>query len=90
MTSAANEASVRKPPSWPRSWTNVSSFYLELSNGNACPNLHVLGQPNTFLDIVPARHERQLRRLGYSRDSDPEDVFGMGAGSSGRLGAELW
>jgi len=39
---------VRKTPSWPRSWANV--VLLELySHWYPQTNLHLLGQPNTFL-----------------------------------------
>jgi hypothetical protein len=38
---------VRKTPSWPRSWANFSLLSL-YSRRNACANLHLLGQPNTF------------------------------------------
>ena len=37
---------VRKTPSWPRSLANFSLLY---SHRNAGANLHLLGQPNTFL-----------------------------------------
>jgi hypothetical protein len=39
---------VRKTPSWPRSWANFSLLWL-YSFWNAWANLHLLGQPNTFL-----------------------------------------
>ena len=39
---------VRKTPSWPRSWANFSLLSL-YSRRNAWVNLHLLGQPNTFL-----------------------------------------
>ena len=39
---------VRKTPSWPRSWANFSLLSL-YSHRNALANLHLLGQPNTFL-----------------------------------------
>ena len=39
---------VRKTPSWPRSWANFSLLWL-YSHNNAWANLHLLGQPNTFL-----------------------------------------
>jgi hypothetical protein len=38
---------VRKAPSWPRSWPNLSLLSLH-SHRNAWANLHMLGQPNTF------------------------------------------
>ena len=41
-------AQVRKTPSWPRSWANFSLLPL-YSHRNAWANLHLLGQPNTFL-----------------------------------------
>jgi hypothetical protein len=41
-------AEVRKTPSWPRSWANFSLLEL-YSHRNAWANLHLLGQPNTFL-----------------------------------------
>ena len=39
---------VRKTPSWPRSWANFSLFLL-YSLMTAWANLHLSGQPNTFL-----------------------------------------
>jgi hypothetical protein len=39
---------VRKTPSWPRSWANFSPLSL-YSHGNTWANLHIVGQPNTFL-----------------------------------------
>jgi hypothetical protein len=39
---------VRKAPSWSRSWANFNHLQL-YSHRNAWANLHVLGQPNTFL-----------------------------------------
>jgi hypothetical protein len=47
---AAYEAAhqVRKTLSWPRSWANFSLLSL-YSHWNAWANLHLLGQPNTFL-----------------------------------------
>ena len=41
-------ALVRKTPSWPRSWANFSFLPL-YSHRNVWANLHLLGQPNTFL-----------------------------------------
>ena len=38
-------------PSWPRSWANFSPLSL-YSHRNAWANLHLLGQPNTFLARV--------------------------------------
>jgi hypothetical protein len=40
---------VRKAQSWSRSWANCSLLWL-YSDWNAWANLHLLGQPNTFLD----------------------------------------
>jgi hypothetical protein len=42
---------VRKTPSWPRSWANFSLLSL-YSHGNARANLHLLGQPNSFLVLA--------------------------------------
>jgi hypothetical protein len=39
---------VRKPPSWPRSWANFS-LYSCVPTEMHWANLHLLGQPNTFL-----------------------------------------
>jgi hypothetical protein len=39
---------VRSTPSRSRSWANFSPLPL-YSHGNARANLHLLGQPNTFL-----------------------------------------
>ena len=43
---------VRKTPSWPRSWANYSLLQL-YSHRNAWANLHLMGQPNTFLATGP-------------------------------------
>jgi hypothetical protein len=45
---------VGETPSWPRSWANFSPLSL-YSRRNAWVNLHLLGQPNTFLSFGPAR-----------------------------------
>jgi hypothetical protein len=39
---------VRKTPIWPGNWSNFSVLQL-YSHRNAWANLHILGQPNTFL-----------------------------------------
>jgi hypothetical protein len=39
---------VRKTPSWPRIWANSSLLQL-YSHRHVWANLHLLGQPNTFL-----------------------------------------
>ena len=39
---------MRKTPSWPRSWAIFSLLEL-YSHRNAWANLHLLGQPNSFL-----------------------------------------
>ena len=44
---------VRKMPRWPRSWANCSRLSLH-SHRRAWANLHVLGQPNSFLASAPA------------------------------------
>jgi Ca2+-binding EF-hand superfamily protein len=44
---------VRKTPSWPRSWANFSLLQL-YSHRNAWANLHLLGQPNTFVVSIAA------------------------------------
>jgi hypothetical protein len=46
---------VRKMPSWPRSWANFSLLQL-YSHRNAWANLHLVGQPNTFLACEPLHH----------------------------------
>jgi hypothetical protein len=43
---------VRKAPSWPRSWANFSLLQL-YSHRGAWANLHLLGQPDTFLAADP-------------------------------------
>jgi hypothetical protein len=48
------QPSVRKPPSWPRSWANFSLLWL-YSHRSAWANLHILGEPNNSLTLV-ARH----------------------------------
>ena len=65
----AGNAQVRKTPSWPRSWANFSLLPL-YSHRNAWANLHLLGQPNTFLAAEPVRGRRRRRadlRVGASR-----------------------
>jgi hypothetical protein len=61
----ATLAQVRKTLSWPRSWANFSLLSaLQLcSHRNAWANLHLLGQPNTFLAAVPRRPSLQRCRL---------------------------
>ena len=44
----AGAAKVRKPPSWPRSWANFCLLELYFHR-NARANLHLLGQPDSFL-----------------------------------------
>ena len=61
-------AQVRETPSWPRSWANFSLLPL-YSHRNAWANLHLLGQPNTFLAaaVLPAvgqRHRDHARVPG--------------------------
>jgi hypothetical protein len=46
-------AKVRKTPSWPRSWANFNFLSL-YPRRNAWANLHLLGQPNTFLAAARA------------------------------------
>ena len=74
---------VRKMPSWPRSWANFSLLQL-YSHRNAWANLHLLGQPNTFLAAAgepgcslrlaqedrgqPAANQGPLREDGRRRD----------------------
>ena len=41
---------MRKTPSWPRSWAIVSLLWL-YSHRNSGADLHLLGQPNTFLAL---------------------------------------
>jgi hypothetical protein len=48
-------AKVRKTPGWPRSWANSSLLQL-CSHRSAWTNLHLLGQPDTFL--APAQGRR--------------------------------
>jgi hypothetical protein len=47
-TASASTSQVKNISSWPRSWANFSLFWL-YSHRNAWANLHLLGQPNTFL-----------------------------------------
>ena len=54
---------VRKAPSWPRSWANFSPSQL-CSHRNAWANLHLLGQPDTFLARVRRGLGRGLARRG--------------------------
>ena len=46
-------AQVRKMPCRPRTWANFSLLQL-FSHRNAWANLHLLGQPNSFLAPDPA------------------------------------
>jgi hypothetical protein len=50
---AAARANIqaRQTPSWPRSWANFSLFWL-YSHRNTWANLHLLGQPDTFLAFI--------------------------------------
>ena len=61
---------VRKTSSWPRSWANFSLFLL-YSHWNAWANLHLLGQPNTFLargrPRAAAARDRVRRRTRAAR-----------------------
>jgi hypothetical protein len=65
---------VWEVPSWPRSWPNFSLSQLH-SHRNAWANLHILGQPDTFLaqgagGAGPARLRLQaadIRREGGAR-----------------------
>ena len=44
------EIQVRQTPAWPRSWANFSFFSFQLySHRNVRANLHLLGQPDTFI-----------------------------------------
>jgi alpha-D-xyloside xylohydrolase len=52
---------VRKMPSWPRSWANFSLSQL-YSHRNAWANLHILGQPNTFLASARRGQDNRSRR----------------------------
>ena len=56
-------AQVRKTPSWPRSWANFSILSL-YSHVSAWANLHILGQPNTFLAPGLGRAGRPPRLRG--------------------------
>ena len=59
----ARRARVRKRPSWSRSWANFSLLWL-YPYWNAWANLHILGQPNTFLAAVGGKRQTgtELRR----------------------------
>jgi hypothetical protein len=63
------EAQVRKSPSWPRSWANFSLLSL-YPHRNAWSNLHLLGQPTTFLaagdGVLPAAELADPADLGGS------------------------
>ena len=52
---------MRKTPSWPRSWANFSLLSL-YSHRNAWANVHLLGQPNTFIACGPRPASPQHRR----------------------------
>jgi hypothetical protein len=58
-------AQVRKTPSWPRSWANFSPFTAAFPQEcmGQLPNLHLLGQPNTFL-ATAQRHDVRRRLPG--------------------------
>jgi hypothetical protein len=49
--SARANIQARQTPSWPRSWANFSLFWL-YSHRNTWANLHLLGQPDTFLAFI--------------------------------------
>ena len=49
-------AKVRKTPGWPRNWANSSLLQL-CSHRSLWTNLHLLGQPDTFL--APAQGRRR-------------------------------
>jgi hypothetical protein len=65
---AWTSAVVRKTPGWPRSWASFSLLQL-YSHRDAWANLHLLGQPNTFLAgvVILDRH-----RLSSIRTLDIE------------------
>ena len=54
---APSHPQVRKTPSWPKTWANFSLLQL-CSHWNVWANLHLLGQPNTFL--AAGGHYRSL------------------------------
>jgi hypothetical protein len=68
---------VRKMPSWPRSRANFSLLQL-YSHRNTRANLHLLGQPNTFL----ARGARGGRNGGGAREPASLGVLGPSGAAS--------
>jgi hypothetical protein len=79
---------VRKTPSWPRSWANFSPLSL-CSHRNGRANLHILGQPNTFLaagaEAGGARAEA-CREAENARGEAPAAGGEAGGGAGGRGG----
>jgi hypothetical protein len=73
---------VRKPPSWPRSWTNFSLFLLH-ARRNARANLHFLGQPNSLL----ASGAGGLPAAEPGGEGDDRADAGGAGGTRGRGGA---
>ena len=69
------ENQVRKTPSWPRRWANVGLFWM-YSDKNAWANLHLLGQPNTFLAQALAECCGELQDLVlYSVPPEWRDIL---------------
>ena len=75
-TAKSKTAKVSKTPTrWPRSWANFSLLSLHFHR-NAWANLHVLGQPNTFLaqgqDCQAQGSARRWRRDGKIHRVEPD------------------
>jgi hypothetical protein len=65
---------ARKMQRWPRSWANFSLLQL-YSHRNVWANLHLLGQPNTFLALWLTA---SVRVCGSSKRSQREVRRGPG------------
>ena len=63
---------VRKAPSWSRSWANCSLLWL-YSYWNAWANLHLLGQPNSFLaEVFAFELGNEVNNQGVGPDGTPD------------------
>jgi hypothetical protein len=78
----SSRPTVRKTPSWPRSWANFSFLFLH-SDRNAWANWDILGQPNSFLTHLRGGLARG--RGDQSRPLQPPALVLVGA----RLAPEL-
>jgi len=73
-------AQVRKTSSWPRIWANFSLLEL-YSHMNAWANLHLLGQPDSFLAAGGTLSRRRARRGDWRSDGEARADAGQPAGN---------